>query len=148
MSISACLAAIYKLPALDCGDGLASASLILEGLASSLRDILRAVAATTPRDATPPCRAGVHAGICTFDTPLAPLLHGPRAASPRNVESMSGVRSSVFSSSSAGPKGPHREPWTRSSSTTKGAVLKSVPAAHVDFKTSVPSVRHSLPAQI
>ena len=56
---------------------------------------------------------------------------------------MSGVRSRVFSSSSAGPKGPHREPWTRNGpSTTKGAVLKSVPAAHVDFKTSVPSVRH------
>ena len=33
--------------------------------------------------------------------------------------------------------GPHLEPATRSSSMTKGAVLKSAPAAHVDLGTGV-----------
>ena len=57
---------------------------------------------------------------------------------------MRGDRSSpAASSSSAGFIGPQREPTTRSSSTTKGAVLKSAPAAQVDLRTSVPSGLHS-----
>mmetsp|Transcript_233 Transcript_233/g.858 ORF Transcript_233/g.858 Transcript_233/m.858 type:complete len:207 (-) Transcript_233:404-1024(-) len=61
------------------------------------------------------------------------------ASSRGKVCEMKGVKSRpVARRSSAGRKGPQRDPTTASSSITKGAVLKSAPAAQVDLRTRVP----------
>ena len=83
--------------------------------------------------------------ICTLMHPFCcAFATASSACSSEYVPVMSGVRSSPpVSSAIAGGNGPQREPITRSSSTTNGAVWKLVPAAHVDLRTRVPMGRHN-----